>query len=465
MTLHTIPMPDLGEGIAEVELVEWRVRPGDTVAEDQILCDVMTDKAAVEVPSPVAGRVLVLGGEVGQTLAVGSPLVSIETAADGEAPAAPVLEKARLPEPEAPAPVPGNESKGTGGTTKRGERASASSAPPPVASSVSNPRSPIQTAPAKLGTEDRPIASPAVRRRAWEMGVDLREVPPTGTGGRIMQADLDAFVAGRGIQARGEACAAAADSESRSTTGLGIEAAGEAGGTSVIPVIGLRRRIAQRMQEAKRHIPHFTYVEEVDVTDLEALRGRLNAAAEKSAGNGHEHLTLLPFIVRALALTLPDHPALNAHFDDQAGQIVRHAAIHLGMATQTPAGLIVPVLRHAERLDLRSAAREISRLAEAARSGRIAPGELSGSTITLTSLGPLGGIVSTPIINLPEVAIVGVNRIVERPMIREGAITPRKMMNLSSSFDHRIVDGEDAARFIQDLRQRLENPAPWTTGT
>jgi 2-oxoisovalerate dehydrogenase E2 component (dihydrolipoyl transacylase) len=281
-----------------------------------------------------------------------------------------------------------------------------------------------------------------VRRRAWELGVDLAGVPGTGLGGRIMQADLDAWVTRH-------------PPTSPTPLARETEPAAQPDATQDIRVIGLRRKIAQRMQDAKRRIPHFTYVEEIDVTELEALRLRLN---ERWAGQ-RPHLTLLPFLVRAMVLGVREHPHLNARFDDEAGVVTRHAAVHIGMATQTDAGLMVPVLRHAESRDVWGAAAEMTRLADAARAGRATRDELAGSTITITSLGALGGIASTPVINAPEVAIVGVNRIVERPAMHRGAMVPRKLMNLSSSFDHRVVDGRHAAEFVQTLRARLECPA------
>lgn len=447
---HTIKVPDIGEGIAEVELVAWHVQPGEVVKEDQPLADVMTDKAAVEIPSPVSGRVLSLGGEVGQVLAVGSALVRIELSAEGKA----------LPLADTPSPSPAVLSASPFATaslaTSQHVAASSPAVARPSSSATAAPTPPDQPKPP---SEARPIASPAVRRRAWELGIDLREVLPSGPGGRIMQADLEAFGAQAGRpQAAAEAPPPRLGSSAPQAKPATPATVAEPG-QEVIAVIGLRRRIAQRMQEAKRRIPHFTYVEEVDVTELEALRARLNRQEDAAGG----HLTLLPFIVRAMALTLPGHPGLNAHFNDEAGRIVRHAAVHVGIATQTPNGLMVPVLRHAEKLGIHETAAEIARLADAARSGRITHGELTGSTISLTSLGALGGIVSTPIINLPEVAIVGINRIVERPVIRDGAVVPRLLMNLSSSFDHRVVDGHDAARFIQDLRARLQAPEAWAT--
>jgi 2-oxoisovalerate dehydrogenase E2 component (dihydrolipoyl transacylase) len=289
----------------------------------------------------------------------------------------------------------------------------------------------------QLRAEDRPLASPAVRRRALEMGLELRFVPGTGPAGRVLHEDLDAY-AERRARGPGEA-------DLRYAQRHGVEE---------IAVIGLRRKIAQKMQEAKRRIPHFSYVEELDVTELEALRARLNA----THGSERAKLTVLPFLMRAIALAARDFPQVNAHFDDEAGVITRHHAVHIGIATQTPSGLMVPVVRHAETLDPWACAEEVARLAQAAREGKASRDELSGSTITISSLGPLGGIVSTPVINHPEVAIVGVNRIIERPMFRGGAVVPRLLMNLSSSFDHRVVDGADGAEFVQALRGYLESP-------
>ncbi len=408
---HVIKMPDIGEGIAEVELVAWHVKPGDAVVEDQPLADVMTDKASVEIPSPVAGTVVALGGEVGQTLAVGSELIRIETGAGQGASAG----KSSAPPPAA-----------------AGEPLSA---PPPIAAAM-----PMH-APAGHSTE-RPRASPSVRRQATELGVDLRAVAGSGPGGRIVHADLAAAAAAK----RAPAPAPAPRPPAPAPAGEDEQA---------IPIIGVRRKIAQKMQESKRRIPHFTYVEEVDVTELEELRARLNT---QWAGQ-RPKLTLLPFLIRAVVRGVRSFPQVNARFDDDAGIVTRYRSVHLGIATQTDVGLMVPVLRHAEALDLWASAAEVSRLAEGARGGKMSRDELIGSTITITSLGALGGIVTTPVINHPEVAIVGVNRIVERPMYRSGAVVPRLLMNLSSSFDHRIVDGIDAARFVQTLRGFLEAPA------
>ena len=417
MGVHVVKVPDIGEGIAEAELVAWHVKPGDTIAADQPLADVMTDKATVEIPSPVAGKVLALGGEVGQMLAVGGELVRIETGTERKEP---VLEAVGV----------------------------MSTAQPETVSRKPVPRQPIpQKAPPQQTVTDRPIASPSVRRRAWELGIDLSEVRPSGTAGRVMHADLDAHAAARGpsLEKRAERRAAEA-ATAVVTKPVARSEADERQEEQAIKITGLRRRIAQKMQESARRIPHFTYVEEVDVTELEALRSRLN---EKHADR--PRLTLLPFLVRAIVAAVREFPQINARFDDEAGVLTRHRAVHVGIATQTDAGLMVPVLRHAEKADLWANAAEIARLAEAARAGHATREELTGSTLTITSLGALGGIASTPIINYPEVAIVGVNRIVPRG--------ERRVMNLSSSFDHRVVDGMDAARFIQAVRGYLEAPA------
>ncbi|MEI2744133.1 MAG: dihydrolipoamide acetyltransferase family protein [Ottowia sp.] len=431
MGIYVIRVPDIGEGIAEVELVSWHVQPGDSIVEDQHLADVMTDKATVEVPSPMHGKVLSLGGAVGQVMAVGAELVRLEVEGEGN-----------LKANAAPAPASQAQAATVSVATAAPVVAAApaaptvapKTAPAPVRSSAAAPH-----APAALRKEgERPLASPAVRRRALDMGIDLRRVHGSGPAGRIEHHDLDAFAAGGGqVQA------------------VGGSQYVERHGEEQIPVIGLRRKIAQKMQEAKRRIPHFSYVEEVDVTELEALRQRLNAIHGATRGK----LTLLPFLARAMVLALRDFPQINARYDDEAGHVTRYEGVHLGVATQTDGGLMVPVLRHAEGLDLWACAAGIARVAEGARSGKAPREELSGSTITLTSLGALGGIVSTPVINHPEVAIVGVNRMVERPMLRGGQVVARQLMNLSSSFDHRVVDGMDAAQFIQAMRALLETPA------
>jgi 2-oxoisovalerate dehydrogenase E2 component (dihydrolipoyl transacylase) len=419
MGIHVIKMPDIGEGIAEVEIVEWRVKPGDDVAEDQILADVMTDKATVEIPSPVHGKVMELGGTVGQTLPVGAPLIRLavdgagNASADAPALAAAVTADTAAPERLAPHPA---------------------SAPP---SPPAPQREPSPPAPTLRGAGEKPLAAPAVRQRAWDLGVELKYVAGSGPAGRITHADLDAYVAGH-QHGRG-----------------GDNRYAELHGEQAIPVIGLRRKIAEKMQLAKRQIPHFTYVEEVDVTELEALRSQLNTRY----GDDRPRLTLLPLLMRAIVLSVRRFPAVNARYDEAAGIVTRYNAVHVGVATQTEAGLMVPVVRNAEARDPWSSASEVARLADAARGGRALRDELSGSTITITSLGPLGGIVTTPVINHPEVAIVGVNRIVERPVVRNGGLVARKMMNLSSSFDHRVIDGVYAAEFVQSIRGYLECPA------
>jgi 2-oxoisovalerate dehydrogenase E2 component (dihydrolipoyl transacylase) len=453
MTAYVMKVPDIGEGIAEVELVAWHVNVGDVVTEDQPLADVMTDKASVEIPSPVAGRIAALGGEVGQMLAVGSELIRIETAAAGGprpavAPDGPPTTDSR---PAVPAPSASPEP-----LVARPVTTPAALVPTRVSMAGIGPAAAATARPASVS---RPIASPAVRARAWELGIDLGSIPPTGTAGRISQADLEAALA------RGEARRVAPESSS-----IPVAPAPALAPVAPAPardpahpsdavhhdkLVGLRRKTAQKMQESKRRIAHFTYVEEVDVGELEALRAALNA----KWGERRPHLTMLPFIVRAVVLAVREVPTVNARFDDEAGVLERHEAVHCGIATQTKSGLLVPVLRHAEARDLWSSAGEIARLADAARSGRIVRDEMAGSTITITSLGRLGGIVNTPVINHPEVAIVGINRIVERPVIRAGLVVARPLMNLSCSFDHRVIDGAQAADFVQAVRGGLERPA------
>ena len=423
MGMYAIKMPDIGEGIAEVELVAWRVQPGDLVKEDQVLADVMTDKATVEIPSPVAGKVAALGGEPGKLMAVGAELIRLEVEGEGNVKAGASVAAAVA----APAAKP-----------EALAVRSAQPTPPSAREGAPEPLQPPRTTPAPMRAPgEKPIASPAVRRRAWDLGIELQFVHGSGPAGRIVHEDLDVYLA-----TRGQPAAAAPGLRQRH-------------GEQAIPVIGLRRKIAQKMQEAKRRIPHFSYVEEIDVTELEALRAQLNEKYAASRGK----LTLLPLIARAAVLAIEDFPQMNARFDDDAGVVTRYQPVHLGIATQTEGGLMVPVLRHAEAQDLWGFSREVTRLAEAARSGKAGREELGGSTITITSLGALGGLVTTPVINHPEVAIIGVNRIVERPMFQGGAVVARQLMNLSSSFDHRVVDGMDAARFIQAIRALLEHPA------
>ncbi len=398
-----IKMPDVGEGVAEAELVEWHVKTGDPVREDMVIAAVMTDKATVEIPSPVSGIVTWLAGEVGDRIAVKAPLVRIETAAStaGAEPTAVAQPKAAEPvKVETPKPVP--------------------KAPTPAAA-----------------PDEKPLAAPSVRLFARESGVDLRQVQGTGPAGRILREDVEQFLN------QGAAPAPARAGLARKTA------------TEEVKLTGLRRRIAEKMVLSTSRIPHITYVEEVDMTALEELRATMNSDRKAE----HPKLTVLPFLMRALVKAISDQPDVNATFDDDAGIITRHGAVHIGIATQTPAGLTVPVVRHAEARGIFDCALEMNRLAEAARSGTATRDELSGSTITISSLGALGGIVSTPVINHPEVAIIGVNKIATRPVWDGTQFVPRKMMNLSSSFDHRIIDGWDAATFVQRIRTLLETPA------
>ncbi|AZQ50667.1 dihydrolipoamide acetyltransferase family protein [Burkholderia cenocepacia] len=433
MGIHVIKMPDIGEGIAEVELVAWHVEVGQTIKEDQPLADVMTDKAAVEIPSPVTGKVIELGGRIGQMMAVGSELIRLEVEGDGNLKAAAPVRETKVATAPVAAAAPSKPVADASVEPTAESAAHRASTKPRHDEAAARPR-------AALAPGERPLASPAVRQRAWDMGIELRYVRGTGEAGRILHADLDAYARTGGSTARASSQPRGYDERHDETE---------------VPVIGLRRAIARKMQEAKRRIPHFSYVEEIDVTELESLRTELN----RRHGDTRGKLTPLPLLIRALVIALRDFPQINARFDDEAGVVTRYGAVHMGVATQTDGGLTVPVLRHAEARDVWSISAEIARLADAVRANRAQRDELSGSTITISSLGALGGIVSTPVINHPEVGIVGVNRIVERPMIRDGAIVARKMMNLSSSFDHRVVDGADAAEFIQAVRAVLERPA------
>jgi 2-oxoisovalerate dehydrogenase E2 component (dihydrolipoyl transacylase) len=418
-------LPDVGEGTAEAELVAWHIKPGDTITEDQHIVDVMTDKATVEIPSPAAGRVISITGAPGQMLAVGSEILVLQVEGPGNMGAAAQQEEApqqkSVPEPPKTAPSKSASTPAKPATERR-----------PAAQVASKPGFATRT------PGEKPIASPAVRRRAWEAGVELQFVPGTGPGGRISQSDLDSYIASGG--SIGQIAAAGLQKKT---------------GTEDIKVIGLRRTIAMRMQDAKRRIPHFSYIEEVDVTELEELRAKFNAQWGTKRGK----LTLLPFLAKAMINALADYPQINARFHDDDGFVRRYEGVHLGIAAQTPTGLVVPVIQHAEALTLWECAAEISRLAASARDGKATREELSGSTISITSLGVLGGVATTPVINYPEVAIVGVNKILERPMVRNDKIVIRKMMNLSSSFDHRVVDGWHAAEFVQRIRAQLETPA------
>jgi 2-oxoisovalerate dehydrogenase E2 component (dihydrolipoyl transacylase) len=427
---HVFKLPDVGEGTAEAELVAWHVAVGDAVAEDQLLAEVMTDKATVELTSPVAGTVVALHGEPGKQIAVGGPLVSFQVEGKGNqsiaasAPA-PSTAQARSPSPDG------------GGLT-----------PPPSASQ--SPPAGGSTREAGEGGQsrtlsargERPLASPAVRNRARDLGIELQFVPGSGPAGRIEHGDLDAYVSsgGRGSSAPGSS---------------GASTYARAEGSTETRIIGVRRKIAEKMAESVRRIPHITYVEEIDVTALEELRAHLNSRKTKD----QPKLNVLPFIARAMVVALRDQPTINSHYDDEAGLLTTHAAVHIGIAAQTPNGLMVPVVRHAESLDPWDTALEIARVSGAAKDGSARRDELTGSTITITSLGTLGGVIHTPIINHPEVAIVGPNKIAERVVVKDGQMVVRKMMNLSSSFDHRIVDGHDAAVFVQRIKGLLEHPA------
>ena len=432
MAEHVIRLPDVGEGIAEAELVEWHVKVGDLVRADTTLAAVMTDKATVEIPSPVDGEIIWLGAEIGDKVPVGSDLVRLKVPGERDAAstAQPQLRSVAAEEAK-----PASAAKPSAADSKhRGTPPVISPTPPPRQAQPAEPQ-PARRTTARAGAV-RPVASPAVRLRARETGIDLRQVPGTGPAGRITHEDLDAF--------------AARDPRVMRSQALQPKSAIED-----VKVIGLRRRIAEQMEVAHARIPHITYVEEVDVTALEELRETLNRRKRKE----QPRLTLLPFLMRAMVSAIAKQPRLNALFDDEAGVIHQHAGVHIGVAAQTSAGLLVPVVRHAESLDLWDCAAEVARLAEAARTGTATRDELSGSTITITSLGAMGGVVSTPIINHPEVAIVGVNKIMMRPVWDGAGFVPRKMMNLSSSFDHRVIDGWDAATFVQSIKTLLETPA------
>ena len=413
---HVIKLPDVGEGVAQAELVEWHVKVGDLVREDMILAAVMTDKATVEIPSPVSGEVLWLGAEVGDSVAVGSPLIRLKVEGEGSPPslvaaaATPLAQTEDMPKALAQSAIP------TAGKANLQARGAPSGAPRPEG--------------------DRPLASPAVRLRAKEAGVDLRQVSGSGPAGRISHQDLDAFIA-RGPQA---------------ARSIGLQ---QNNSVEDVKLVGLRRRTAEKMALANARIAHITYIEEVDVTALEDLRAALN----KQKRPDQSRLTLLPFLMRAMVRAIADQPNFNALFDDEAGIIHQHGGVHIGVAAQTPSGLVVAVVKHAEARDLWDCGAEVNRLAEAAKTGSATREELSGSTITITSLGAMGGVATTPIVNYPEVAIVGVNKIMVRPVWDGSGFIPRKIMNLSSSFDHRVIDGWNAALFVQRIKTLLETPA------
>ena len=432
MSRYVFKLPDLGEGTVQAEIVGWRVKPGDVVAEDDVLVEVMTEKAAVEVPSPVSGRVVSTTGGPGDMVPVGAELIVLDTQGGaGEAAAAkPVAATAEQANNLRSAPT-----QAAAASRKAGVVAAAA---------PGNGAGLTHSTAARSG---RVATSPAIRRRAHEAGIDLTQVSGSGPKGRIVRQDLDAYVARRSqlqpVQLK------PADKPAAARPRLARA------GTEEIKVIGLRRLIAQRMSDSKRNIPHFAYVEETDVTELEALRRHLNSKLEPGA----PALSYLPFLVLGLVRVLEAFPQCNALYDAERAVIVRHAAVHVGVATQTPEGLKVPVVRDAQSRSLWELAAEMRRVSEAARTNKATREELTGSTITITSLGKLGGIASTPIINAPEVAIIGVNRAYERPVVLDGAIAVRRMMNLSSSFDHRFVDGYDAAAMIQALKELLEHPA------
>jgi len=407
MAERTVKLPDVGEGIAEAELVEWHVKVGDLVREDAPLGAVMTDKATVEIPSPVDGEVVWLAGKVGDVLAIGSDFVRLKVDAKTEA--------------------------STETKPRPSRTADRSASLAPVAEpAVMAPRR--QPAASPGATTDKPLASPAVRLRAREGGIELHRVHGSGPAGRITHDDLDAYLA----QSAGD----------RDATRFEARTA-----VQDIRIVGLRRRIAEKMSIASARIPHISYIEEIDVTALEDLRAKLNAKGRKPK------LTLLPFLMRVMVHAIAEQPNLNALFDDESGIVHQHAAVHIGVATQTETGLMVPVVRHVEARNIWDCAAELARLAEAARAGTATREELTGSTITITSLGAMGGLATTPIINHPEVAIIGVNKIAIRPHWDGTAFVPRKMMNLSSSFDHRVIDGWDAAQFVQRIKTELETPA------
>jgi 2-oxoisovalerate dehydrogenase E2 component (dihydrolipoyl transacylase) len=475
MGRYIVKLPDIGEGTTEAEIVKWHVAPGQEIREEDPLVDVMTDKATVEIPAPIGGTVVAIEGHIGEKRPVGSLLVTLDVAGAGNVVEAGKSATAppRVPDSQGATPskepltptlspkvgggspkakpragggrpaaasatakgnggaavIPLSRTAGEGGDAEPGEGVSVDRPPP-----ARRPGERLNRA-VKPQIENRPLASPAVRRRAWDLGIELQFVPGSGPAGRITQEDLDSYVA----------------ADARSAAGAALA---RRDGVEEVPIVGLRRAIAEHLQQSKRHIPHFSYIEEVDVTALEELRSELNRRYASRV-----HLTLLPFLVRAILDAVSEYPQVNARFDDEAGILHRHNAVHVGIATQTDAGLLVPVLHHAESFDLWQAAAETTRLAELARTGKASREELTGSTITVTSLGALGGIAATPVINYPEVAIVGVNRIAERPVVHGGQIAIRKMMNLSSSFDHRIVDGWAAASFIQRIKRDLEQPA------
>ena len=419
MGTYEFRLPDIGEGVVEGEIVTWHVKVGDTVREDDPLLEVMTDKASVEIPSPVDGTITSTTGAPGDIIPVGQVCIVFDVEGEGNS-------TGTTPEPEAtPEPV------------------KAASKPAPAPTPAPAPATPVPKQ-ASTGASGKPLASPAVRQRARQAGIDLHNVTGSGPAGRITHADIDAKIAG-----------VSAPTPVASPSPAAVPRGVKRTSTEEVPVIGLRRKIAENMAESKRSIPHFSYFEEVDVTELEALRQHLNA----TKADDQPKLTYLPFIMLALSKIMPDHPECNAHYDDEANVVTRHGAVHLGIATQTDRGLYVPVVKHVEAMDVWTAAAEMQRVSGAARSGSAALEDLSGSTFTITSLGRDGGLGATPIINKPEVSILGVHKANERPLVYNGRIEIRRVMNLSSSFDHRVVDGADGAALIQHLKRMLEHPA------
>lgn len=428
MANYLITMPDVGEGIAEVEITEWCVQEGSTVAEDDVLCLVMTDKTAVEIPCPVDGKVLSLGAPAGTSMAVGADLILLEVSGEGNS------DKTVLSAELSDSPQPSNE---PASVTQPAAEAIPAGKPPSAPPGETTPQyAAVQPLPRPEG--ERPLAAPSVRRRAREAGIDLRRVAGSGPAHRISHDDLDRYM--QAPTSDGAAAVVTRGANSR---------------VDEVPISGLRAEIARRMQRTKQRIPHYSYIEAVDVTELQRLRERLNSKLTE----GQSKLTVLPFIIRGLVKAVQAFPAINAQFDDEANVVRQFGALHAGIATQTDRGLVVTVLRHAEALSLQGMAKEIKRLSEAARTGRATRQELTGSTLTISSLGPYGGIATTPVINAPELAIVGVNKVEKRPVWENGQFVPRDMMNLSSSFDHRIIDGWEATQFIHYLKDLLENPA------
>ena len=413
---YVIKLPDIGEGVAEAELVEWNVAEGDLVREDQVLGSVMTDKASVEIPSPVAGKVTALGASLGETVAVGSVIVRLEVEGAGNNGEAEEPPKAKAPVAEKAKPEMAKPTEKTAPNT-----------PPAKDGVISSFR--------KKG--DKPLASPSVRGRALKSGIDLRIVPGSGPIGRITHDDLDAFISGQSGQTK------PSSGQARDTS------------SQEIPIIGMRRKIAERMVRSATEIPHITIVEEFDVTDIERLRASLNNKRTPDQAK----LTLLPLLMRGLVTTLKSYPQMNAHYDPETNMLTQYGGVHIGIATQTERGLVVPVVKHCEALNIWEQAAQVLRLSESAREGGISRDELSGSTITISSLGALGGLATTPIINYPEVVIIGVNKMRVVPVWIDEKFVPRKVMNLSCSFDHRFIDGWDAAQFIHTLKGLIESPA------